>query len=264
MNTNAPLAGTPAVILCGGRGILIEQGGHHRLNKALIDVHGKPLLWWNLLHYAAHGVRDFILAVGSPAEAFHRTLTQTLQAQALAGAADVYGLNIAGQACQIRVVPTGEVASTATRLLKCAPWLQGAENFCLTYSDTLSDVDLGAEMAFHRRTDSVVTLVSAQMPVRFRVLGLRQGEYTVRGFAAKPVLQNAPINGGFYIATHALLSDGYVNADSTAFETEPLEKLASAGKLAAFEHKGAWQHLDCERDLEKLTELARLLEHRHR
>ena len=47
----------------------------------------------------------------------------------------------------------------------------------------------------------------------------------------------------------------YINGDSTVWEREPLENLASDGLLAAFKHYGFWQPMDTLRDKHVLEEL---------
>ena len=47
----------------------------------------------------------------------------------------------------------------------------------------------------------------------------------------------------------------YIERDSTAFESEPLENLAKDGELGAYRHEGFWQCMDTLRDVELLEEL---------
>lgn len=245
----------PVVILCGGLGLRIDET-QGRQNKALIEVEGRPLVYWVMQHYALHGAGEFLLATGFQGERFGAALEA---AGAGVGADGVYALELAGHACRVRLVPTPLEASTAERLLACRPLLAGAERFALTYSDTLSEADLGAEMRFHQGQQLVATLLGTTYPVRFRILGMRQGESLVRAFAPRPVIEAASINGGFYIFTPALWDERYGVSAGVALENQPLERLAAAGQLAAFESKAAWQHCDAERDLAPLARIAQRL-----
>lgn len=249
----------PVVILCGGKGVVLGEGQDQRLNKALVSVHHKPLFHWVIEHYRQHGARQFMLAVGLQPEGIRQALLTDCGAKADEAHPDLYHLGAGESACQIRLVATPEKASTAQRLMACKPFLEGADRFALTYSDTLSNVDLAAELAFHRRHGSVATLVSTQCPVRFRILGIRQGENIVRAFAPKPVIEAASINGGYYLFTQAIWDPKYGMDQADALESLPLEKLAAAGQLTAYEHRGAWQHCDAERDLAALERLAAAL-----
>ena len=47
----------------------------------------------------------------------------------------------------------------------------------------------------------------------------------------------------------------YINGDESAFESEPLAKLAADGQLMSFEHFGFWQPMDTLRDKNHLEEL---------
>jgi glucose-1-phosphate cytidylyltransferase len=46
-----------------------------------------------------------------------------------------------------------------------------------------------------------------------------------------------------------------IKDDSTTWEREPLEQLASSGNLAAFKHAGFWQPMDTLRDKNFLEDL---------
>jgi glucose-1-phosphate cytidylyltransferase len=243
----------PVVILCGGHTVMLDQNQTERLNKALVPVNGKPLFAWVIRHYAQHGASDFVLAAGVQVERFGKALEQM---GASSNGDSTWALPLEGRDCNVRVVGTGAETTTAGRLLACKPYVEQAERFALTYSDTLSNVDLSAEMRFHKKQGLVATLVGTRYPVRFRILGIRYGESQVRAFAPRPVIEAASINGGYYIFSQGIWDAKFGVEPGVAFENKPLELLASGGQLAAFEHKGAWQHCDSERDLGALVKLA--------
>lgn len=245
----------PVVILCGGRGVIVDGAAGQRVNKGLVAVQGKPLFEWVMLHYALHGARDFVLATGLQGSGFREALESGSGAVASPGDANHYQVGLAGRQCSVRLVATAADATTGDRLLECKPWLDQAERFCVTYSDTLSDVDLAAEVNFHRTTGLVATLAAAQLPVRFRILGMRQDEPIVRAFSSRPVIEAAPINGGYYVFSRELWGNHLtgVSGAGIVLEREVLDRLAKDQQLAAFPHRGVWQHFDCERDLAGLV-----------
>lgn len=253
---NESLRHIPVVILCGGRGVVLGEGQGERMNKALVRVHGKPLVWWVVLHYAAYGARDFLLPAGLQAERIAQALVE--MCGAVPDAASPWSLHceIRGIRRHLRLVQTGVEDSTAARLLACRHALEAVPTFALAYSDTLADVDLGAELEFHQSHGMVATLVSTQCPVRFRILGMRQGESLVRAFAPRPVIEAAAINGGYYFFGRGIWDARYGVAREAPLETLPLERLAAAGQLQAFEHRGRWQYCDAERDLALLQPVA--------
>lgn len=242
----------PVAILCGGRGLVLDTNQAERLNKGLVSIAGAPLFLWVMRHYALYGATHFLLATGLQGDRFGSALLTAGASRMAEG----YDIELAGHMCQVRLVPTPPQASTADRLLACRPWLEQAPRFALTYSDTLSDVDLGKELSFHLEQNLIATLVAAPYPVRFRILGMRQGETRVRAFAPRPVIETTAINGGYYLFTRQAWDPVHGLAPGTAMENECLEHLAAAGQLAAFEHRGAWQHCDSERDLFELERVA--------
>lgn len=248
----------PVVILCGGRSVVMGEGSTPT-NKALVQINRQPLFWWVVRHYVRYGATQFVMATGYQSDHFADAL-RNAGAKSSPHDPHCYGISVGHIDCHIRLVPTPQDATTADRLLACKPWLNHVDRFALTYSDTLSDVDLGAEMRFHRSQNLIATLVSARAPMRFRILGIRQGECLVRAFAPRPVIENACINGGYYIFNSAIWDEKYGVVGKVALENQPLENLAKANQLTAFEHKGAWHYCDSERDLATLQSLATLLD----
>jgi glucose-1-phosphate cytidylyltransferase len=249
----------PVVILCGGNGIMLNEQTKQRVNKGLVEVLGKPLFLWVMHHYALHGATNFMLATGLHGEQFGISLLNA-GAKADADNSDSYEVTIAQAVCRVRIVTVAKDATTAERLFACKPWLEQVDRFALTYSDTLSDVDLSAEMRVHMSQGLVATLVATKFPVRFRVLGIRSGEAIVRAFASRPVIEAASINGGYYIFTKELWKEVYGLDRLGALEDQPLERLAASGQLSAFEHHGIWQNCDTERDLSELSKIAEQLD----
>lgn len=258
MQDSNQLTQTPVIILCGGKGVMLHETQNARTNKALVRVQDKPLFYWVMKSYALHGANEFILAVGFQAELFGPELL-AIGAKAVQGSLNQYIFVFGERVCRLQLVITHPALSTGGRLLACRSTLEALgerEQFAVTYSDTLSDIDLGAEMRCHKKQGKIATMVAAKLPVRFRVLGIRASEILVRGFAARPVIEGASINGGYYIFSPEFWHAADTLTPKVALEEEPLEQLAAAGQLVAYEHKGAWQTCDAERDLLELNRLA--------
>lgn len=262
MQRSTEFKDVPVVIFCGGNGVMLGEAYPGRTNKALIDVNGLPLFLWVALAYSQHGATNFILALGYQDHLFGEAL---LRAGALPqkDVHNQYELKLGDQICRITLLSCGPAASTFSRLLLCKSSLDdligGYEDFAVAYSDTLSDIDLGSEIQFHKKNGLICTMVAAKMPVRFRVLGIRPGETLVRGFSSRPVIEAGSINGGYYLLNKKFWSESQSLDHSVAFENEPLEHLASIGQLGAYEHRGAWQTCDAERDMLEMGRIARQL-----
>lgn len=235
------LSSIPIVILCGGYGIHVESE-NRRVLKGLIKIHEWPMIFHVLNIYVKHGFNKFVLAAGFQIEELENRIK-----------------NNPFKNAEIRVVDTGEGATTGDRINGVRHAMGQCEMFGLTYSDTISDVPIVRVKDFHIESGKAATLVAAKLPTRFRIVGIRTGENMVRGFAHKPVIENDWINGGFYFLSKSIFSDRYLGRkqNNIIFEEDILEELVRHHDLCAYKHHGMWHHLDNERDirqLEKLTE----------
>lgn len=254
----------PVVILCGGRGIFIDGSGQ-RTNKALVQIAGQPLVTHVMHRYVVAGFRHFMLAAGAqctglraalctalgPVSAGDRDNTKTKDANA------PLRLRLAAQEITVTVIDTGDATMTGARLHRLIPFLGSPDWFCATYSDTVSDLDLTALVAAHHRHGRLATMVATQMPSRFRILGLRPGDTQVRGFLDKALIENDPINGGFYVFQGAVLGARYLGdpAPGLVLETTVLERLVEDRQLEAWPYGGGWHFLDSERDIPAVAAL---------
>jgi glucose-1-phosphate cytidylyltransferase len=132
-----------------------------------------------------------------------------------------------------------------------ADYLRGEEAFCFTYGDGVANIDIAAELAFHKAHGRLATVAAVQPPGRYGALEM-DGE-VVRGFIEKPRGDGGRINGGFFVLSPKVLD--YIDGDQTPWESTPLERLATEGQLMAFEHDGFWQPMDTLRDKIHLEDL---------
>jgi glucose-1-phosphate cytidylyltransferase len=76
---------------------------------------------------------------------------------------------------------------------------------------------------------------------------------SVKSFIEKPHGDGMYINGGFFVLSPKVIS--LIEDDSTIWERQPLEALASSNELQAYTHNGFWQPMDTLRDKQNLEEL---------
>lgn len=236
-----------AVILAGGMGTRIAEESDNR-PKPMIEIGGRPLLWHIMQHYACHGIRDFIICLGYKGHMikeyfldyprFTSDLRINLKSQ------DCEILGSATEDWIVTLVDTGQSTMTGGRLKRVARLLDG-ETFCMTYGDGVSDVDITAELAFHKAQGRAATVTAVQPPGRFGVLDIDRSN-TVVSFEEKPADEIGWINGGFFVLEPAVIS--YIDGDPISWEREPLIRLAKDGQLNAFKHNGFWQPCDTLRD----------------
>jgi glucose-1-phosphate cytidylyltransferase len=141
-------------------------------------------------------------------------------------------------------IDTGENTQTGGRLKRVLPHVGAAETFALTYGDGVADLDLAAEMAFHRAHGRKATVTAVRPAKRFGALAL-EGD-RVLSFEEKPDNDGGWINGGFFLLSPEV--GELIANDDTIWEREPMEQLAAADELRAHVHRGFWHPMDTLRD----------------
>ena len=243
-----------AVILAGGLGTRLSEETALR-PKPMVEIGGKPILWHILKMYAQHGVNDFVICCGYKgyvikeyfANYFLHTSDVTFDMQKN----EMQVHQKRAEPWRVTLVDTGDNSMTGGRLLRVADYVRDEEAFCFTYGDGVSDLDIGATIAFHRKHGKAATLTATYPPGRFGVLDIQDGR--VHSFKEKPEGEGARINGGFFVLKPEVLK--HVKDDSTIWEREPLAQLAAQNQLMAFEHDGFWQPMDTLREKHLLEDL---------
>ena len=219
------------VILCGGRGTRLQERTQE-IPKPLVEIGGRPILWHVVRIYAHHGATRFLLCTGYKGElieAFARSEPWP-------------------DGVEVTCVDTGLDTPTGGRIHRVADRLDG--RFCATYGDGLADLDIAAELAFHRGHGALATMAVVRPELQFGVTELDE-EGVVTGFREKPRSEHW-INGGFFVLEPGVLD--YLAEDSI-LERGPLQHLAADGQLRAFRHTGFWACMDTYKDAVALNDL---------
>ena len=243
-----------AVILAGGLGTRLAEETSIR-PKPMVEIGGRPILWHILKIYSQHGINDFIICCGYKGyvikEFFANYFLHTSDVTFDMKQNKMVVHNSVAEPWSVTLVDTGDHTGTAGRLRRVAPYLEGESAFCMTYGDGLSNVDISASVAFHKRHGKMLTLTSVQPVARFGALGLDGTQ--VHAFQEKPDDEGGWINGGFFVISPPALD--VITDDKQMFEREPIEKLVAAGEVQAFFHHGFWQAMDTLRDKQHLEDL---------
>jgi glucose-1-phosphate cytidylyltransferase len=241
-----------AVILAGGLGSRISEETIMR-PKPMIEIGEKPILWHIMKIYSAYGIHDFIICLG-----YKGYIIKEYFANYFLHMSDVT-LNIAKNTVEVHqnnsepwsitLVETGEKTMTGGRLKRIAKYID--DDFCFTYGDGLANVDINKLIHFHREQGRLATMTAVQPPGRFGALSLEDKK--IIGFREKPDGDGAWVNGGFFVLSPQVLE--YISNDTTIWEQQPLERLATEGNLSAYFHQGFWQPMDTLRDKNQLETL---------
>lgn len=217
------------VILCGGKG---TRAYPHTVDvpKPLLEVAGRPVLRHVMEIYASQGFMDFVLAAGYKHELISEFASEL------------------PAAWQVEVLDTGDNTNTGGRVALCRD-LMGETAF-VTYGDGLGDVDLHAEIAFHKSHPGSATVTIVPLRSQYGTIE-RRADGRVDAFLEKPRITDHWINAGFFIV------------DSRAFditwgedlERDVLPALGAAGELYAYQHDGFWGSMDTYKDALELSTL---------
>jgi len=242
-----------AVILAGGFGSRLSEETSVR-PKPMVEIGGKPMLWHIMKIYAAHGIDDFIICLGYRGylikEYFANYYLHSCDVSFDLARGEMEVHRSETEPWRVTLVDTGEATMTGGRLRQVLPYI-GDEEFCFTYGDGVSDIDITALIEFHRREGLLATVTGVQPPGRFGALDL-DGE-RVSGFEEKPRGDGGWMNGGFFVLSPEV--ERYLGGDETVFEQEPMRELAADGQLACYRHETFWQAMDTLRDRNHLEEL---------
>lgn len=243
-----------AVILAGGLGTRILEESHLR-PKPMIEIGGKPILWHIMKIYSHHGVNDFVICLGYKgyiikeyfANYFLHMSDVTFDMEK--NTMEVHHQN--AEPWRVTLVDTGQNTMTGGRLKRVKKYLAPKEPFCFTYGDGVANIDITAEIAFHKKHGKLATVAAVQPPGRYGAL-MREGD-TVKGFQEKPQGDGGWINGGFFVLQPEVI--GLIEGDAMSWELEPMTTLSAENQLMAFEHNGFWQPMDTLREKNMLEDL---------
>ena len=156
----------------------------------------------------------------------------------------------AAEPWRVTLVDTGEQTQTGGRIKRVLHHVEDDEVFALTYGDGVADIDLNAQLAFHRSHGRLATVTAVRTAKRFGAIGI-EGDRVV-SFQEKPDDDGGWINGGFFLLSPAIGS--LIEGDTTVWEQEPMQALARNDQLRAYVHRGFWHPMDTLRDRNFLEE----------
>ena len=242
------------VILAGGVGSRIAEESVVR-PKPMVEIGDNPILWHLMKLYTHFGVTEFILCLGYKGYVIKEYFANYYLHRAdvtfdmVENRVDYHQAR--NEPWRVTLVDTGQASMTGGRLRRVRDYLTPGEPFCMTYGDGLADIDIRAEIAFHRRHGLKATVACVRPPARFGRIAL-EGD-RVAAFEEKPQTEGGLINGGFFVLDPSVID--HIAGDDTTWEREPLERLCAEGQLAAWRHEGFWQPMDTLRDKQTLTRL---------
>ena len=242
------------VILAGGKGTRISEESINK-PKPLIEIGTKPIIWHIMKHYSQFGLNDFIICCGYKGyllkEYFVNYYMHNSDIAIDLQSNDLQIKKINSEPWKINLVDTGENTMTGGRILKLKNILKKEENFCLTYGDGVSNINIKKLINFHKKNKPIVTLTAVKPTPHFGKVIFKGNR--VAKFLEKDHKKESWINGGFFVCEKNIFK--YLNKKNSIFETHVLPFLAQRKKLLAHKHKDFWYCMDTLRDKRHLNNL---------
>lgn len=243
------------VILAGGYGTRISEESHLK-PKPMIEIGGKPILWHIMKEYSYYGFNDFIICCGY----MQHVIKQWFANYYLYNCDVTFDFtdnnkmiihNSEVENWKVTLIDTGLDTMTGGRIKRIQKHVQN-ETFMMTYGDGVANVNLKELLDFHKDHKATVTLTAAKVQQRFGLLTI-DDKCQITSFREKSDNDFERVNAGYMVLEPEVFD--YIEGDSTNFEREPLEHLATDGKLAAYKFDGFWHPMDTLRDKQHLEKL---------
>jgi glucose-1-phosphate cytidylyltransferase len=232
-----------AVILAGGFGTRLSEETALK-PKPMVEIGDQPILWHIMNIYAAHGVNEFVFALGYRGDVIKNYFMNFCAHQSdisvdlASGRTTIHDNN--RPPWTVHLVDTGLATQTGGRVRRLRKWLEHDKTFCLTYGDGVADIDVTALLRFHESHGKLATVTTVRSPARFGRIEFEDDR--VVDFYGKSETGEGWINGGFFVLNAGAID--FVEGDDTIWERDAVERLAEAGELMGYRHHGFWSCMD--------------------
>jgi glucose-1-phosphate cytidylyltransferase len=243
-----------AVILAGGFGSRLSEETVLR-PKPMVEIGGRPILWHIMNICAAHGISEFLIALGYKGECVKEyflnfyAINNNISVDLATGKTIIHDGN--QPSWKVHLIDTGLPTQTGGRLKRLRTWLDAEQDFLFTYGDGVTDLNIRSLIEFHKKHRKLATVTIVKTPERFGRIALDEDK--VVDFYEKPQTSEGWINGGYFILNPKAID--YIADDETVWEKDPVERLARDSQLMAFRHSGFWSCMDTLKEKNYLEEL---------
>ncbi|HEV8338350.1 MAG TPA: nucleotidyltransferase family protein [bacterium] len=220
-----------AIVLAGGKGERLRPFTVDR-PKAMVEVHGVPLLAYQLRWLREQGVDQVVIACGYRHEALR----------------DYFGDGASwdlGISYSIEEEPLGRGGALRRAFSALSPTI----GVCVaTNGDIVTDLPLAPVLDQHRQEGASATVVVTPFRSPYGIVDVDEAN-RVRGFREKPELPYW-INAGIYLLSRSILP---LLPERGDHEVTTFPRLAAEGRLAAYRSRAFWRGVDTVKDLEEVA-----------
>ncbi len=242
------------VLLAGGLGTRLSEETVVK-PKPMVEVGGMPILWHIMKIYSSYGFNEFVVCLGYKGYVIKEYFANYfLHKSDVTIDLSTNGITVhdsQAEPWKITLVDTGDTSMTGGRIKRIRQHVNN-ETFMFTYGDGLGDVNITELLEFHKKHNKLCTVTSVQPSGRFGALNILEGN-EVHSFMEKPKGDGSWINGGYFVCEPQVFD--YIEGDSTIWEKDPMEKLASDGQMVAYKHHDFWRPMDTLKDKFDLNDM---------
>ncbi|KKQ16906.1 MAG: Glucose-1-phosphate cytidylyltransferase [Berkelbacteria bacterium GW2011_GWA1_36_9] len=254
------IKGMKVIILCGGKGTRLGMEANY-MPKAMVKVGHHPIIWHVMKRYSLAGYNDFILALGKGGD--------SIRDYFLKYSLHTNDINLSLKDSRIKeltqhqetdwnvtLVDTGDFAFSGARIDRCKKYIND-EDFMVTYSDSIANVDIKKLIEFHKKSKKIATITGVVPQFREFEFSVKK-DLSVEIYETKKNTSDSSgryTNGGFMVFKKEIFS--YLSSfNECKLETEVFKHLIEDEQIAISPHSGFWRWLDTDRDYDYLNYLA--------
>ena len=225
-----------ALILAGGLGERLRPHTE-KVPKPLVEVAGKPILYWQIEWLKRHGVRNIVLAIGYLGEKIIEEI----------GDGSKFGVNV-------EYSPEKEKLGTGGAIKNAKKHLEDVDRFYVINGDIITNIDL-TKINEKIQNGYLGGIAVVPLPSPYGIIKFDEVTGKIKSFVEKPKLPDYYINAGVYMLKTEVLE---MLPDKGDIEKTTFPKLAEEGKLVAVPFKDVyWKSVDTHKDIK---EAAKMLE----
>lgn len=191
-------------VLCGGAGTRLKSWTD-TVPKALVPIHGRPVIEHLLAHTVQEGFKEYVLCIGHRGDLIVDHFSQ----HPFPGA-------------RIEFSNAGTEASMLQRLVAARKNFE--DRLVVCYGDTISDIRFGDLLAFHERSNALATIATVSIRNPFGLVRFQDDGAAV-SFDEKPVLH-------YYVGLSVIEAEAM-----DRYATEDLVRQPDGAGLIEFFHR---------------------------
>ena len=240
------------IIFAGGFGSRLNEETT-TIPKPLIEIGGNPILWHIMKIYESYGFSNFNIALGYKGnlikEYFLKYKYFSNSININFKDSSINFITKKNEKWNINLIDTGLTTLTTQRLKRSIRYIKN-DDFCLTYGDAVSNVNINRLIKSHINSKKILTITAVKSPPRFGKIKLKENK--IISFKEKKIDKGDLINGGFFVVNKKIIN--YLN-NKDPFEKTTMDNLLKNNQINIYQHNGFWRCMDTLSDKKILEEI---------